>query len=543
LIWQGTTGRDIQWKLIDQPAKAVSKITQATPRKTQPEVSSQAKEQRSQTVSIPAKISGQPASRKTITRLADKPAEKKNVVLTPKSHAEANEAKLPKKADTETVDIQQMVESAAIAEVETPTNTRMFKAINGWIPQPGGRLTSMETIRVETKDNSCGFHYKVSQENQGLVYLETNVDCKNGWIHGKGEIEIVRVDGKKIRKYEGNFSEGFYTRDEIVDLDKVVAVKENETDQWGRKTVPVMYLLMGELPEQDGYFIGVMESSGNKWQFCRNAHVRLVEDNPEWFLDADMIDHLIKTAGRFYMEHCASDGHIQIDFSAGSKLESSARRDHEKSDYIINMTHYRHEKAWRYDKSRAWNGVIARRLAKVKEMERLKRQAERKAEQEKREQENEHRYAWQHAQSDYNRLKDKKGMDILLYQNDVAAPQFPLDLYARSIVRKQPVEAVVLLQVSNVDEDYHEVDWPVKMRLKDEQHEIEDEGVYLVSGTVDGGEPQSDELPLVHMTVEQAWRCEEKYCAEHADVLAAVKQKNNLPDFDPSLSSAPALSN
>lgn len=437
-------------------------------------------------------------------------------------------------------------------------------SIHGWTPKPVLRQEESKLNSVATKDQSCAVHYSVRPNDKGLVYVESELPCVDGWIHGNGKAVIKRLDGKQIAKLNGNFSRGFFMGKDQLDPDSVVGVNPDKPNN--------MLALLEADSDLKAYYLGNVAIVGaNRWGFCHFAQVRLVTEDQDLFLNEQMIDLVVEKAAALVSQLCPSQRRFR--FSAGSSPWDFDKQDHNVNYYVTQVHQDRRSKTWSFNKTRAWNGVIAARIAKA-EQERLETQrkereaqlaqqraereeqiarqaAERKAKQEayqaQLQQQRAERAArakayqeqqallnrWRQAKSDYERLANLGGVGRLAYLANVSGPEFPLDLYAEHVIRGEPASGAVLVRVSDDESDYSEVDWPVLMRLEDKNNAIDDEGVYFVIGKVTGGERQDDSLPKVTMEVERAWLCKERLCNDHGDVLSMVKTRHDYPDFDP----------
>jgi hypothetical protein len=338
-----------------------------------------------------------------------------------------------------------------------------------------------------------------------------------------------------------------------LDPDSVVGVNPDKPNN--------MLALLEADSDLKAYYLGNVAIVGaNRWGFCHFAQVRLVTEDQDLFLNEQMIDLVVEKAAALVSQLCPSQRRFR--FSAGSSPWDFDKQDHSVNYYVTQVHQDRRSKTWSFNKTRAWNGVIAARIAKA-EQERLETQrkereeqiarqaAERKAKQEayqaQLQQQRAERAArakayqeqqallnrWRQAKSDYERLANLGGVGRLAYLANVSGPEFPLDLYAEHVIRGEPASGAVLVRVSDDESDYSEVDWPVLMRLEDKHNAIDDEGVYFVIGKVTGGERQDDSLPKVTMEVERAWLCKERLCNDHGDVLSMVKTRHDYPDFDP----------
>ena len=448
-------------------------------------------------------------------------------------------------------------------------------AVAGWTPEPVLKQKEGQLDSVASKDERCAVHYSVRANDKGLVYLESDLPCVDGWIHGNGKALIKRVDGKQIAQMNGNFSRGFFTAQDDLDPASVVGVSTEPPNN-------LLALLKIDTALKAYYVGNVAVIGANRWGLCYYAQVRLVTENQDLFLDEAMIDTVVQSAAELVADACPKQHRFR--FSAGPSPWDFDKQDHNVNYYVTQVQQDRRSKTWAFNKSRAWNGVIAARIAKA-EQERIEQQrrereeqlAQQRAEQEAKQaeqraqreaeiarqaaerqarqdeyrrqqeqqraeqaarakdyQEQQARYnKWRQAKRDYDRLAGMGGVARLAYLANTAGPRFPLDLYAEQVSREKPVNGAVLVRVSDDESDHSEVDWPVEMRLEDKAGVIDDEGVYFVVGQVTGGERRDDELPIVTMAVEKAWLCKERLCNDHGDVLGMVKTRHDFPDFDP----------
>lgn len=437
-------------------------------------------------------------------------------------------------------------------------------AVNGWTPKPVLRDEEGKLDSVASKDQSCAMHYSVRSNDKGLVYLESDLPCVDGWIDGDGKAVIKRIDGRQIAKLNGHFSRGFFTGKDDFDPQSIVGVNAEQPNN-------MLALLKADSGLKAYYLGNVAVVGANRWGFCHYAQVRLVTEDQDLFLNEEMIDLVVENAAALVSQHCP--GQKNFRFSAGSSPWDFDKQDHSVNYYVTQVYQDRRSKTWSFNKTRAWNGVIAARIAKAQQ-ERLEQQrrereaqlaqqraereaqiarqaAERQAQLEEYQRQQEQQRAeraarakayreqqaklskWRQAKSDYDRLTNLSGVGRLAYLANISGPRFPLDLYAEQVISGKPVSGAVLVRVSDDESDYSEVDWPVSMRLEDKDDAIDDEGVYFVIGQVTGGEQRDDSLPKVTMEVEKAWLCKERLCNDHGDVLSIVKTRHDYADFDP----------
>ncbi len=542
-VWQGSTSKQDGW--------TVQVLSAAEP--------------------APVEVPVEPAQTDVVVEAAVAPAAAASPVAVepPPAAAEAQAPEAPPATD------------AVVAAGEAATTAADF-AVQGWTPKPVLHEEEGKLDSVASEDKGCAIHYSVRSNDKGLVYLETDVPCVDGWIDGSGKAVIKRVDGKQIARLNGNFSRGFFTGDDRFEPERIVGVNTTQPNN-------LLALLKADSDLKAYYLGNVAVIGANRWGFCHFAQVRLVTEDQDLFLKEEMIDLVVENAATLVAERCPKQRRFQ--FSAGTTPWDFDRKDHTVSYYVTQVHQDRRSKAWSFNKTRAWNGVIAARIAKAeqerreqqrreREAELARQAAERQAKQEEYRRQQEQQRAereaqlarqaaerqaqqqeylrqqeqrraeqaarakayqeqqaklnkWRQAKGDYDRLMALGGVGRLAYQANVSGTSFPLDLYARQAIGGQPVGGAVLVRVSDDEGDHAIVDWPVSMRLDDKGDVIDDEGVYFVIGRVTGGERRADALPMVTMEVDKAWRCQERLCNEHGDVLSMVKVRHDYPEFDP----------
>ncbi len=408
--------------------------------------------------------------------------------------------------------------AAEVESMQTPQlNIVNSFTVNGWAPPLNNdafvlALDAKEKV-IYTLDKSCAFRflrtYRIKPEDTDTAYLSTKeVKCLDGFIHGKGSVNVLTADGRMLREYRGYFSHGYYTGRTYS--------KENRV--WDmpfikRDAKNISFLLEAD-EFQKIYYIGYLTLfSGETWGYCAQQRMTVLTENDQLFMHAGKIKQLVDHVTQLYVKYCPTARNISFDARRGISETDSNK--------LLSIQYIQKQRngEWQYRPRYVKNFVLKR----VKEEKRL-------AERMKREQ----KRLWLQAKIEYNRLKASNFNQKLSYYFEIKRLDNPVNLTAMSVLTNGSVKGNIMVKIEDINGDSAEVEWPYNFMAKEVSNFITQEGWYILKGNmelVDVKDVDDYGVPKAEFIVDSAIKCMQDHCNEVNDVEEMIREKHGLPDW------------
>jgi len=412
-------------------------------------------------------------------------------------------------------------ETASTAKaIPTAVTTNSF-SVAGWEPlaSPGVKIAAgVNFIPLYNKSRSCKvrLNRKLSFRKGVEVYYEQNADseavCINGFLNGDGSITLYsKSKGYKERRLfhiNAWFIEGVAVSGDP--LKKPLLERFNLAT--GEELIA--YYLGADVSSKV-FFIGELKRNGNEWNSCsRVVRVSLITDNEQIFEEEKKdIESLTVAALNNVLAVCPEMKRLDV---VAKRTLKAAGRSNKDVFYEVKL---------RKQGDGTWEPVgraVNYSLSRLQEKQRQEKIAEYRR--------------WKQANGAYRQIESFDTNARVAFLHGVSRIDNPLRLFLIKQGREQEVSGNLFVRVSEVDGDEALTDWPVEIKLTNALDQINEEGWYVLTGSIELEEEQElvrHGFPKAIVDVSKVTACQEKACGEVKDATSLIRARFDLPEWEP----------
>lgn len=413
---------------------------------------------------------------------------------------------------------------SVVAKVK-PASVENF-AVNGWQPRdPSVFLAAHKSLRVLVDQHGCKAFLRSDADlgQQEYTVISNGVSCENGYLHGQGNLSVMRSDGARILGYDAFFKNGLpihtKTPFPLVDMD-------DDGNAY--------LLLEKDLANQSYYLLKVDKNWDGRWRLDAGT-VYLLTESKDTFRQAEPIKSAVLAPVSTLTQNFSQISRYSLlavtDFTAGV-----VNRKSENWLYQASVSKPWRSTEWAFDPSRATNYLFrnearaaqeAQRLAEQEayqarlELEKLARQANRELETYK---------GYQNQQRDLAELVQSKLTNVSY--NKVGFSQY------HSLLKGQKLNFSQIVNITSEKKGFFWTDYPYELAIDALDADVKlSKGWYLVSGKqqLDLELKDKQDLPLTVVHPTYTFACEEKGCTDFFTPINLTRLEFSKPDWTPEI--------